>query len=269
MGGGILAALTKGPKSFSIRASAAGMHRLMRVDEANPMNSLRLTVQAAFLGLALTAINVGAQVYTSVALPSDKLNANIQTWTNGTGYSGLFPSTQTWSGVPITLTSNASGNNVFGAGAGVLDLSVSLFGADSVYTIINSAWGEKGNTVGSVRFIGTGGLVHTVNLVEGFNVRDHYNNTSAYTDELTDPNSMNVFTSSTGVRLDMQKFDLPDEFLTQTLTSIQFTSAGGSPQGQPFLAAATVMAIPEPETYALLLSGLALVGVVIRRCWRC
>lgn len=107
-----------------------------------------------------------------------------------------------------------------------------------------------------------------MNLVEGFNVRDHYNNTSAYTDDLTDHNSMNVFTSSTGVRLDMQKFDLPDAFLTQTLTSIQFTSAGGSPQGQPFLAAATVQAIPEPETYALLLAGLSLAGVVIRRCWR-
>lgn len=233
------------------------------------MNSLRLTVQAAFLGLALTAINAAAQVYTPVALPTDKLNANIGTWTSGSGYAGLFPSTQTWNGVPITLTSNASGNNnVFGAGAGVLDLSVNLFGADSVYTIINSAWGEKDKTVGSVRFIGTGGLVYTVDLVEGFNVRDHYNNTSAYTDALTDPNSMNVFTSSTGVRLDMQKFDLPDSFLTQTLTSIQFTSAGNNPDGQPFLAAATVKAIPEPETYALLLAGLSLAGVVIRRCWR-
>jgi hypothetical protein len=232
------------------------------------MNSLRLSLQSVFLGLAITAINAGAQVYTPVALPTDMLNANIQTWTNGSGYAGLFPSTQTWSGVPITLTSNASGNNVFGAGAGTLDLSVNLFGADSVYTIINSAWGENSNTVGSVRFIGTGGLDYTVNLVEGFNVRDHYNNPKDYTDDLTDPNSMNVFTSSTGVRLDMQKFDLPDAFLTQTLTSIQFTSAGGSPQGQPFLAAATVMAIPEPETYALLLAGLTLTGVVIRRCWR-
>jgi len=128
------------------------------------MNSLRLTVQAAFLGLALTAINAAAQVYTPVALPTDKLNANIGTWTSGSGYAGLFPSTQTWDGVPITLTSNASGNNVFGAG--VLDLSVNLFGADSVYTIINSAWGEKDKTVGSVRFIGTGGLVYTVDLVE-------------------------------------------------------------------------------------------------------
>ena len=240
----------------------------MRVDDANPMNSLRLTVQAAFLGLALTAINAAAQVYTSVALPTDKLNANIGTWTNGAGYAGLFPSAQTWDGVPITLTSNASGNNVFGAGAGVLDLPVSLFGADSVYTIINSAWGQNKATVGSVRFVGTGGLDYTVDLVEGFNVRDHYNNTSAYTDDLTDPNSMNVFTSSTGVRLDMQTFDLPDSFLTQTLTSIQFTSAGGDPQGQPFLAAATVKAIPEPATYALLLAGLSLAGVVIRRCWR-
>lgn len=130
----------------------------MRVDETNPMNSLRLTVQAAFLGLALTAINAGAQVYIPVALPTDKLNANIGTWTNGLGYAGLFPSTQNWNGVPITLTKNASDNNVFGAGAGVLDLSVNLFGADSVYTIINSAWGENGKTVGSVRFIGTGGL---------------------------------------------------------------------------------------------------------------
>lgn len=60
-------------------------------------------MQAAFLGLALTAINAGAQVYIPVALPTDKLNANIGTWTNGSGYAGLFPSTQTWNGVPITL----------------------------------------------------------------------------------------------------------------------------------------------------------------------
>ena len=57
------------------------------------------------------------------------------------------------------------------------------------------------------------------------------------------------------VHLGLQAIALPASLLTATLDRITFVSAGGFPQGQPFLAAATVSAIPE----SVALPGAALV----------
>ena len=123
------------------------------------------------------------------------------------------------------------------------DISVDIADPTEVYTLINSAYGEYGDTVGAVEFEATGGLTYTVDLVEGENIRDHnndgYNNTIGqgalgYT---------YLGTASFGggqVRLDEQGFVLPTAFQSATLTDIILLGYGNVPDGEPFLAAATV-----------------------------
>lgn len=62
----------------------------------------------------------------------------------------------------------------------------------------------------------------------------------------------------------MQLYPLPISFADETLTNVRFTPINAGTGGIPFIAAATVAAIPEPESYALMLAGLALLGFLAR-----
>jgi hypothetical protein len=135
-----------------------------------------------------------------------------------------------------------------------------------VYTLINSAFGEFGDTVGSVEFKATGGLDYTVDLVEGQDIRDHNNdgfNNTIGTGALGD---ICVHTFSFGaIRLDEQEFVLPQAFHTATLTDIILNGTGNDPDGEPFLAAATVAsAVPEPPG---LVMGILAAGTVAAWRW--
>ena len=224
---------------------------------------IRIPFPAFLLTLALSILACSAQAssYTTLALPT--FNTNITTWTDGSVYSPLFPSsTQTFSGVPFAFESDGNGNNAFLNGT--LVVPVNVYGVSTVYTIINTAWGQLNATVGSITFTSADNNSYTVDLIEGGNVRDHY--LGSYVNTLSDSSvTPAVWGSATsGAHLDMQAFALPSIFWTQTLASITFTSAGGNPQGQPFLAAATteVAAVPVPGAAVLLGSGLL---VLLRR----
>ena len=121
-------------------------------------------------------------------------------------------------------------------------------------TLINSAYGTAGDTVGTVEVKGTGGADAIFDLVEGTNIRDHdnggYNNTIA-------PGTPSASFGNGQVRLDMQTFTLPSAFATARITDIILTSSGGIPQGEPFLAAATVTTASGPAQLVLLGSGVA------------
>ena len=125
-------------------------------------------------------------------------------------------------------------------------------GATTLDTLINSTYGVAGDTVGTVEVKGTGGLVATFNLVEGTNIRD-YNN-DGYEDTVAAGTSSATFGNGQ-VRLDMQTFALPAAFATATITDIILTSEGGTPQGNPFLAAATVATKSGPSQIVLLGAG--------------
>ena len=123
------------------------------------------------------------------------------------------------------------------------DISVDIADPTTVFTLINSAYGEDGDTVGSVEFKATGGLDYTVDLVEGQNIRDH--NIDGFENSIGQGalGSTYVGTAYYGygqVRLDEQEFVLPASFASATLTDIILNGAGNYPSGQPFLAAATV-----------------------------
>ncbi len=107
------------------------------------------------------------------------VNANVQTYTNGSN----FPAggaTVTVDGVAFTLAKYTGG------GTGVIqtpdqstpssfDVPVDIANPTTVYTLINSIWGDYGANDGAVEFKATGGLDYTVNLVEGQDVRDFNN----------------------------------------------------------------------------------------------
>ena len=76
-----------------------------------------------------------------------EVNANLQTYTNGTNYP-LGGSTLTYAGVPFTLAyydaTNQTGTGVIQTPGGVssFDVKVDVVSPVAVYTLINSAYGQ-------------------------------------------------------------------------------------------------------------------------------
>ena len=187
-------------------------------------------------------------------IPVLPLNQNLTTWSDGSKYAN-FNGSRTLGGVPFELQTDADGDNAFwgsnltpwtlnGPSSLTLTLSTSLYGATTVYTLINSAWGTANRNVGSITFNATNGDSYTVQLVEGVNVRDHYY--GSYVNTVSSSTvTKNVIGSDTRntAHLDMQTFTLPSSFASETLSSIVFTSSGSSSTGLPFLAGVTVKAL--------------------------
>ena len=57
--------------------------------------------------------------------------------------------------------------------------------ATSIYTLMNTSWGEYGENEGSIIMTGSQGETATLNLTDGVNIRDHYD--GFYQNTLTDP----------------------------------------------------------------------------------
>ena len=215
-------------------------------------------IKSAFfiLLLFLIALPTNAAQY-PIALSSSALNTNITTWSGGWTYSGYMSGTQTFGGIPFTMVTNTSGHNiiwttstyVFWVGGSTYTntatMSTSLYGATTVYTLINLAYGTTGANVGSVTFNASDGTSYSVNLVVGTNVRDHYGAKTVSASYVT----KNVMGTNGGAHLDMQAFSLPSTFSTKTLTSIVFTSTGSAWTGMSFLAGVTVDAPAQNIAY--------------------
>lgn len=212
---------------------------------------MKLQIIAALL---LTADMAAANAsYTTLTLPS--LNADIRTWTDGSSYNSLFPGTQTFNGVPFQLAVDGDGNTAFHNSQ--IDIPVNIFGVTQAFTLINTAFGADGANDGYVSFSGSLGDVYTVDLIEGQNVRDHYD--GAFSNTINGVDAIPAFSAGSGrARLDQQIFNLPAAFANQTLLSIRFHSNQQGLAGEPFIAAATVAAVPLPS--AIWLFGTVLAG---------
>jgi len=104
---------------------------------------------------------------------------------------------------------------------------------NTVFTLINSAFGASATTIGSVSFIDTNDVAYTYNLTEGDNVRDHYN--GFYNNTAPNVYGTATFQSANPAlsydRLDAQRFVLP---ALVTLKEIDFTDNGlGGRRRQP------------------------------------
>ncbi len=233
---------------------------------------MKMTFRAALalvVSVPLMSAAAWANTYVPVALPAADLSANINGWTSGADYVPIFQagSVTTSSGVPFSLVTNAAnGNNVVHNPATPYDLSVGVYGVTQVYTLINTAFGSYGTTVGSLTFSFASGGSYSVDLIEGVNVRDHYY--GGFNNVATGPGvSLAALGSADPGRahLDMQTFSVPATYLNDTLTQVTFTSTHAGVGGEPFLAGLTVAAVPEPESWALVLAGLGTLGFVTRR----
>ena len=236
------------------------------------MSAPKQRLVAATAAVAVASFMSQAQAAQTQVDISSQVDSNLQTWSDG----GLYPlggTTLSYQGINFTLADYPGGGTgiVEALGNDSHPISVDIPGAETVYVLVNSAWGSAGSTIGSLVFSGTGGAAYTDTLVEGTNVRDHYYNT--FVNSATD--IYNTFQWGTGtyqqtVRLDEYVIDLPSSFLGQTLTSITLNGINaGSPQGAPFLAAATVASgVPEPSTWVMMLAGFAALGLAGRPALR-
>ena len=205
---------------------------------------------------------VAAQADTGTPLTLPALDADLRADPGGAPFVLLFPSVQTWVGVPFQLVATAAGNTSFIDG--LLDIPVGVFGVTAAYTLINSGFGLFGTKKGSVEFFGTTAH-HKVDLVQGQNIRDCLNN--VFNNVIDGVNAVPAFTSG-AVRMDQQTFNLPAAFASESLVSIRSTGLNlGNPGGVAFITAAPVAVatpVPGPDNALLLISG-GLAGLAWRR----
>jgi hypothetical protein len=229
---------------------------------------MKVTKVAALAPVAVALFAHAANAaQTQVDISAD-VNVDIQTYTQGSNYPQA-PATVSIGGVDFAI-SPFPGNAASG-GTGVVQIydpgdtytfNVSLPGITAVYTLINSAFGSYGSTIGAVVFEDLGGDIATFDLTEGTNIRDHYD--GFYNNIAT--NLYGTQNYPNGVRLDAQQFILPAVFAGSTLTSITFQGSldtGFPGGGQPFLAAVTATTeapVPEPSTWAMMIAGFAGLG---------
>ncbi|HEV3312710.1 MAG TPA: Ig-like domain-containing protein, partial [Chloroflexota bacterium] len=217
------------------------------------------TLPAGADGVGNLQITVTANVnHTAFESAASLTNANLQTYADGGDYP-IAPTTLTVGGVDFALIPNGSTSSSLGilqtTGSGTsFDIPVNISGATVLNTLVNSTYGVAGDTVGTVEVKGTNGADAVFSLVEGTNIRDYYN--GGYNNTIA-PGTPSASFGNGQIRLDMQTFVLPNAFANARITDIILTSSGGAPQGNPFLAAATVTTSSGPSQLVLLGSGVA------------
>jgi hypothetical protein len=211
-----------------------------------------------FLLVSLVCINAPA-FGAFVQIPIGSLaNANIRSYTGGGDYP-IAPTTLTAGGVDFLLEPQVSVPDSLGAlqldAPGTsFTIATNVVGAATVYTLINSGFGAVGADNASIEFVAVNGADATFDLVQGDNIRDHFQN--VFNNDA--PNTVPTLFASD--RLDRQTFVLPSSFATDTLTKIIFTAKdSGVPQGEAFLAALTVATVPEPSTLVMLVIAAAVI----------
>ena len=203
---------------------------------------------------------------------SSQHNHRIQ---NNIGEASQYPEGMVMlGGVPFDIPAginvlNAWHSNSAASGGGgtvMIDVSVNLYGVETVHTLINNYWGQAGSNRAMLEFFGTGGAYHSKLLIGNNDIRDFINRT--WTNNINGTTTTNVFLAGSGsnqVRLDKQEIALPVAFHTETLQTIRLTDSGNAFQQRTWLAGVTVDAVPEPTTLSLLLFSAAAFSCIRHR----
>ena len=209
----------------------------------------RVNVIATLLMLCVSLATANAQQH-----PIDisaEVNAN---WCpNLTGCSTYPFGLQKFDGVTFNIPGSASTNNMWSAyeaagersGQVSVTIPVNVANVRTVYTLMNTVWGSTQSGLLSVTFTGTNGATWTYNPLGNVDIRDH--NQSSFTNSIAcrlpggvhQAGTINAWTNGPQ-RLDMQVFELPASFKTETLLSITITDNGAPLVQRSLLAAVTV-----------------------------
>ena len=225
------------------------------------------------LVIVTAAVAARAQ-YTEIDLRS-QVNVDIQNYTDGHNYQ-LGGTQLIVSGVPFALAELNNNPNTTGVVQGGGPSETGQFNytflmpagmrATVLYTLLNTADGEPGVNEGSIVVTGTGGETATLNLIEGYNIRDH--NNDGFVNTLSDPTVVPTYflngaptTLSIQTRLDRQQLILPGTFSGDTIASITFQ---GDAQGEyypkngaAFLAAMTLQTVQTQVTNLVTITATA------------
>ena len=165
--------------------------------------------------------------------------------------------------VPVQMGGNADTAGLWawsafdaqpGSGTRELTVLTSLQGVTSVYTMMNSFWGNAGGPFLSVTFNATGGVSQSFSVFGNVDLRD-YNQNPSYTNTINGTMTQQVFSNTSNQRLDMQRFDLDGAFANETMTSVVFTDTGNEGVQRVFLTGITAY-VPAPGTAAVLFASL-------------
>jgi hypothetical protein len=233
---------------------------------------IRTSLTALLLGTALCA----AQAYTPIDL-AGVANARFDSpgFLNGSD----FPTGNAevvFDGVPYRLP--ATGNYLWHSASAFnpgslwddgqsVTIPVGLYGVGQVYTLMGQWWGTDSGSWASIRFVGSRDTITWV-MTSGAELRS-YTDDPQFPGTLSWQGSQEVWNNGLGQHIDRQLFDLHALFGglydDQTLQSVVLSEAGNDGQQRSFIAALTVNAVPEPQTWLLMTGGLALTGWAARR----
>jgi hypothetical protein len=164
---------------------------------------------------------------------------------------------QTYNGIPFLISGNAEGtaNNIWyadvaaagGSGTVSVTIPINVAKVKTVYTLMNTGWGSTQSGLLSVTFTGSEGASWTFSPIGNVNVRD-YNQNGSTTNSIAcqlpggvgKSATINAWVNGQGQRLDMQVYELPASFKTQTLVSMTITDSGNAGLQRSFLTALTV-----------------------------
>lgn len=241
------------------------------------MKLRHLASAAAFATLAVCSTASWSVNYQMIDLVSPNHALSAMT----SGYKYPAPGDYMFGDVPYRIgTPDVDGFNIWHSAdyppqqrTQTYELPINVFGATEVYTVMNIWWGVAQSQVATVEFFGSAGATYTKALVVGEDLRDHV--VGGFVDTVNGTSTIQVFQDAIDdgeahVRLDRQTFVLPAEFTNQTLERMVITNltsvvAETDGQGQTFLVAATVAAVPEPQSYALMLAGAGLLAWRMRK----
>jgi len=210
-------------------------------------------MKANCLAVSLMAIAFAAVPARAGEIPIDIGALVNDPWTylpptcqGGINNGGTFPSgNQNFGGVPFAIPTGPNnywnGGVAANCGSGTVSLTipVGVTGVTSVFTLLNTMWGQAGpNAYLFITFKGSAGASVTEPLVGGVNVRDF--NNDGYQNTINNTSTTQGWTNGEGQRLDRQEYVLPAEFLNQELIDVTITDTGNEVFSRAIFSALTV-----------------------------
>lgn len=182
----------------------------------------------------------------STPLTLARLNANIDTYSDGTTYTRFFPSDLAVDEVRFVLRRDQRTRaNVtqLSNDHRVTSIAANVSNAYRVHTLMNTIDGRVGSTNARIEFRSSNGAFHSIDLVQGKHLRDHFFGNFNNTIDGLNAVGVAAFPRRRGrAHLDMQTFELPAVFHDSSLREIRLTLLSSSRvEGWPFVAAITAV----------------------------